>query len=111
MANRQQRRKLRSMKRKGQAPKGEVREHGEVELAVSVRDGAVVMTLVGPDGQTMVLGVPPEAARKFALAVDEAAESIEREVTPHERAKRSWEDWDEREVAEELKPLDEREGT
>ena len=78
MVNRAQRRRLKSKKRMGRNPQADVREHGEVQLGVSVKHQSVVMTLVGPDGQTMVLGVPPDSARQFALALDEAAESLER---------------------------------
>jgi hypothetical protein len=77
MANRHQRRKARTLQRQGQAV--DVREDGEVQLGVGARDGFVEMTLAGPDGQTMVLGVPPDAARKFALALDGAADAVERE--------------------------------
>ena len=78
MVNRAQRRKMRSMNRRSRGPKTEVRDHGEVQLGVSVREGSVVMTLAAPDGQTMVLGVPPDSARQFAVALDNAADSIER---------------------------------
>ena len=72
MVNRAQRRKMRSMNRRGKGPQVQVREDGEVQLGVSVREGAVVMTLAAPDGQTMVLGVPPDSARQFAVALDDA---------------------------------------
>jgi hypothetical protein len=56
---------------------------------VSVRQGNVVMNLVGPHGESMVLGVPPDAARDFALALDEAAETAEQpEPAPDEQRSR-----------------------
>lgn len=71
MANRQQRRSQRKLARKGG-----VRTEGEVQLGVSVRAGSVVMNLVGPDGRGLVLGVPPDSARQFAVALDDAAEAV-----------------------------------
>ena len=81
MVNRAQRRKMRSMNRRGKGPQVQVREDGEVQLGVSVREGAVVMTLAAPDGQTMVLGVPPDSARQFAVALDDAADAVESGAT------------------------------
>jgi hypothetical protein len=77
MANRRQRRAhLRGLKRSGRTPQG-ASVAGEVQFGVSVREGNVVMNLLGPHGESMVLGVPPQAARDFALALDEAAEAAE----------------------------------
>lgn len=63
--------------------KGKMRSEvvGEVRLGVSIREGAVLLTIASPTGEGVSVGVTADAATQFALQIDEAAEAVRRGQT------------------------------